>query len=180
MLEAGTYIGNPLPGKPMTWTVTVPAGWIGYEGWAVFTDVPEGDPGVFVGGPDGERRHPRGLLRRERGTAPADVGGRAHRGRPGSRRLDRLGAGRTSLGGYSGTRIDLEVPADVTCENGSDYMVLSSRMAGDCPGPVQPVQLWVLDVEGRPLVVMRNSFADTPAELMSQADDILDSIVITP
>ena len=177
MLEAGTYIGNPLPGKPMTWTVTVPAGWIGYDGWAVFTDVPEGDPGVFVGGPTENIGIPSDSCAARGGTAPAESVGeliaavQARDDWTVSAPVD------TSLGGYSGTRIDLEAPADVTCENGNDYQVLSTFHA---QGPSNRFELWVLDVEGSPLVVMRNSFPDTPAELMSQAGDILDSIVITP
>ncbi len=47
-------------------------------------------------------------------------------------------------------------------------------------GPSNRFNLWVLDVEGRPMVVMRNSYADSPAEQLSQSDDIIDSIGITP
>ena len=128
------------------------------------------------------RRRPR-RFDRERRTigVPADsalrrdtagrVGRRAHRGRPGSRRLDRLGAGRHDSAGTPGRRIDVEAAGRRDLRNGDDYMVLANGPAtGARQGPSNRFDLWVLDVEGSPLVVMRNSFPDTPAELMSQAD----------
>ena len=181
-LEPGTYVGTPVDGKPMTWTVTVPAGWVGYEDWAVLSDVPEDVPGVIVAGPGENDGIPEDSCKAA-GTAPAKsvaeliAGIQAHDDWIFSEPVD------TTLGGYPGTRIDLEVPADITCESSPDYMVLVSSPDGSgfyAQGPSNRFRLWFLDVEGSIVTVMRNSFPDTAAELLAQADDILDSIVITP
>jgi hypothetical protein len=180
-LEAGTYLVHPLPGRPMQWTITVPAGWVGFGDWAVYTDVPEGDPGVFVGGPTDNESIPADSCSAI-GTPAADsvdafiAAVQAREDWNVSAPLD------VTLSGYSGKRIDLEVPADVTCENGSDYMVLA-QPSGDgfhAQGPSNQFRLWIIDVEGTTLVLFRNSFADTSAELVSQGDAILETGVITP
>lgn len=46
--------------------------------------------------------------------------------------------------------------------------------------PGQIVELWVLDVEGSPLMIESNQFLDSPEEDIAQLLAVLDSIVVTP
>ena len=91
-----------------------------------------------------------------------------------------------TIGGRTGTRIDLELPKDVTVCGGvrENYKVLVED--GDASGgwwaqgPSNRFSLWVLDVEGQPVVLMRNSYAESSAEDMTQSDAIVKSVSFTP
>ncbi len=111
-LQAGTYLGEVLPTDPMRWTVTVPAGWSGYQGWAVVGPEDPNDKGVIIAP----------ILK---ASIPADSCATAKPVPATS--VDELVAAvearddwvvsepvDVTIGGYSGKRIDLELPEDVT------------------------------------------------------------------
>lgn len=87
----------------------------------------------------------------------------------------------TTLGGYSGTRVDVEMSADLSiCK---DLYILFAEPDGSgthAQGPANVFRVWILDVEGRPIVFWIESFAGTPPDDVAEAQQIVDSIVITP
>jgi hypothetical protein len=184
VLEGGTYVGEVLPTDPMRWTAAVPAGWNASEGWSVSGPHDSGGKAVVIA-PILGANVPSDSCDAE-GTVPAisvDELVAAVQARDDwtvSEPVD------VTVGGYSGRRINLELPKDVTVCGGKreNYMVITEGSEGDggwwAQGPSNQFHLWVLDVEGRPVVVMRNAYADSPAEQLRQSDDIIDSMVITP
>ena len=181
VLEPGTYVAHPYPGNPLTWTITVPAGWTGFQSYAVYTNVPD-ETGVTLGGPT-KLGIPADSCNAA-GTAPATS-------------VDDLIASvqarddwivsepvATTVSGYHGKRIDLELPSDVTVCGGDrqNYIVLVEGGSGTwhAQGPSNRFHLWALDVDGTTLTIMRNSFAESRPEWMTQSDEILNSSVITP
>lgn len=88
----------------------------------------------------------------------------------------------TTLGGYAGMRVDVEVPADLSA-CGEDYYILFAEPDGSgtpALGPSNRFRVWILDVAGRPVVFWIASFPETPADDMTEAERIVDSIQITP
>ena len=88
----------------------------------------------------------------------------------------------TTLGGYSGTRVDVEAPANFSACNGG-YLFIFAEPDGSgiyAQGPSNAFRVWILDVDGHPIVVFIESFAGTPADDLAEAQQIVDSIVITP
>lgn len=81
-----------------------------------------------------------------------------------------------SLGGYSGKRVDLQLPSDVaSCDNGEFYPWVGSIFA---QGPDNRWDVWILDVEGDRIVVFGTYFPGTSAEDRAEQQAIIDSIVI--
>jgi hypothetical protein len=97
----------------------------------------------------------------------------------GSRAANELAS---TLAGFFGTRVDVEVPADFSACPGGQWFIFAEP-DGDgfyAQGPSNLFRIWILDVGGRPTMVFRQSFAATPAGRMTEAQQIIDSIVITP
>jgi hypothetical protein len=179
ILAAGTYTAHPVPG--MTWTITVPSQWTGADDWFVSYDVAPDVHSVSVGGPtEGE-------------SVPQDSCAAA--GTKAASSVDEFVAAvqarddwtvsapvDVSVGGYSGTRIDLEVPADAICANGRDYMVLAmpDGQGFRADGSDRRFRLWILDVDGKPIVIFRLSSAGSPADRVSEGDAIVETSVIRP
>jgi hypothetical protein len=179
LLLPGTYVSQPYADSSLAWTVTVPGGWNGSGGW-VFIDTPK-DRGIIVG-PMKVLDVPKDSCAPKVTTPARSVDAlisaiRARTDWTVSAPVD------TSLGGYAGKRIDVETPANVDCPGGADYVVFSESPDGSgfhAQGPSNRFTLWILDVDGSPLVIMRNSYAESTAETMAQSDAMVDSIVITP
>jgi hypothetical protein len=178
-LGAGTYTAHPLPG--MTWTITVPAGWTGSDDWFVSYDIAPDVHSVSVGGPTENESIPTDSCAAA-GTTPAAsvdefvAAVQARKDWTVSAPVD------VTVGGYSGTRIDLEVPAGSTCANGGNYMVLAMP-SGDgyrADGPDRRFRLWVLDVDGKPVVIFRLTSSESPPARVAEADAIVETSVITP
>ena len=176
-MAPGTYAAHTVPG--MTWTITVPDGWTGQDDWFVSYDVAPDVHGVSVGGPTENESVPTDSCAAA-GTKPAAsvdefvAAVQAREEWTVSAPVD------ATVGAYSGTRSDVEVPADATCENGSDYMVLAKPdgtgyRAQDLN---KRFRLWILDIDGKPVVIFRNNAANAPAERVSQADSIVETSVI--
>jgi hypothetical protein len=165
----------------MTWTITVPSGWVGGDDWFVSYDIAPDVHSVSVGGPTADE------------SVPADSCAAAGT-RPAASVAEFIAAvqARTDwtvsapvdvrVGGYSGTRIDLEVPAGSTCPDGGNYMVLAMPN-GDgyrADGMDRRFRLWILDVDGKPVVIFRLASANSPAERIAEGDAIVETSVITP
>jgi hypothetical protein len=85
-------------------------------------------------------------------------------------------------GGYPGQRVDVEMPADLSACGDGYYLLFAEPDGSGIPalGPSSRFRVWILDIEGRPIVFWIGSFAGTPPDDMATAQRIVDSIVITP
>lgn len=178
-LAAGTYAAHPVPG--MTWTITVPDGWTGADDWFVSYDIAPDVHSVSVGGPTENESVPTNSCAAA-GTKPAASVDEFIAAVQARQDWSVTAPVDVHVGGFSGTRIDLEVPAGSTCADGSNYMVLAMPN-GDgyrADGPYTRFRLWVLDVNGKPIVIFRNSSSSSPAERVAEGDAIVETSVITP
>jgi hypothetical protein len=83
-----------------------------------------------------------------------------------------------SLGGYSGKRVELQLPSDVeSCDNREFYPWVGSVFA---QGPDNIWDVWMLDVDGDRLVIIASRFPGTSAEDRAEQEAIVDSINIEP
>ena len=166
----------------MTLRFTVPDGWVGFRGVGVLpatgTEAPDGmgivfgevsagmfadpcrwraaDPEVPVGPTVDDLVNAFAEQTAYEASAPVDV----------------------SLGGYSGKRVDLQLPSDVaTCDNGEFYPWVGSIFA---QGPDNRWDVWILDVEGDRIVIFGTHFPGTSAEDRAEQQAIIDPIVIDP
>ena len=176
-LDAGTVMASPH--DSITVTFTVPEGWEGFSGTCVTpvtgTSAPDGMGICFldvIGGLYSDPCHP---------AAEADIpiG-------PGVDDLANALAEQTAyeatnptdvtLGGYSGKRIDLQLPADVaSCGefypwNGSIY----------AQGPDNRWHVWILDVDGARFVIVSSYFPGTSEADLAEQQAIVDSMRIEP
>jgi hypothetical protein len=82
------------------------------------------------------------------------------------------------LGGYTGLRMDLQLPSDIdfaTCDEGQFWVWDAAPYA---QGPGNEWHLWILDVEGVRVVVLVEDFATTPAEDRAAMQEVVDSMEI--
>ncbi len=170
-----------ITGESLSWTATVPAGWTGAGSWYLTpsqgTTGPTGIAVAATGAVNVPSDPCDGIGKVSDAESPADVvaalGARDD--------LVVSNAIDTTLGGYSGTRVDVEGPADLSACDGSYIIFAEPDGSGFyAQGPSNLLRLWILDVEGRPIAFWINSFAGTPADDMAEAQQIVDSIVITP
>jgi hypothetical protein len=180
-LAPGTYLIRPYKGNPLTWTVTVPAGWRAYEDWALVGPELPGNIGTA-------------LTLTEKVAVPADSC-RAD-GTPPAATVDAFIASvkarhdwlvsepaDIAVGGYTGRRIDIELPANIgTCGSNTDYFVTAEDGKGGfyAQAPSNRFTFWALDVKGTPKVLMRSTFAAVPAREISETDAMVESSLITP
>ena len=190
-LGAGTYRLSPLASAPnLRIDATIPAGWQGFGSWAILgpkgTGAPQGTGIGFIAA-TGIFTDPCHWDRAGNGSWPQpgiDVGPTVD---------DLVNALKSStaytsttpvaitLGGYSGKRIDLQLPADITgCDTGR-YFVFSGIDAGNyAQGPANRVQAWIVDAGGTRLIALVGDYAATPETDRAAARSILDSLVIRP
>ena len=182
-LDAGTVVATGLgPSESTSVTFTVPEGWEGFAGACVLpitgTVAPDGMGICFGEVNDGLYSDP---CHGHGGPTDVPVG-------PTVDELVEALAAQTAyeatrptdvtLGGYSGKRMDLQLPSDVaSCDNGEFYPWSGSIYA---QGPDNRWQLWILDVEGDRLVIIVTDFAGTPPEDRAEQQAIVDSIQIEP
>jgi len=174
------YTGRALPGDLMAFTITAPAGWSGFGGFFLAgqraSTAPDGVAISFNHDPDVV-------------TDPCD--GSVHTPTPGSNgpsvddlvaalsaRDDLLVSGVTDveLAGYSGKRLDLQLPETSTC---SSPYVFAEPKGLYSNGPGNRWRVWLLDVGGEVAVVVRLAYAGTPAEDLAAADAAIETIRIT-
>jgi hypothetical protein len=178
-LDAGTYAAHPVPG--MTWTITVPTGWTGQDDWFLSYDVAPDVHSVSVGGPTQNESVPTDSCAAAGTNAAESVDEflaavQARDDWTVSAPVD------VTVSGYSGSRIDVEVPADATCANGSNYMVLAmpDGQGYRADGPDRRFRLWMLDIDGKPIVIFRLSSSESPAARVAEGDAIVETSIITP
>ncbi len=97
--------------------------------------------------------------------------------------------------GYDGYHLVLEIPEGDYYQPGQGFVACddpNSPTGSSFDGwegptfsryyqrPGQIVELWVLDVEGSPLLIESDRFHDSPEEDIAQLQAILDTVVITP
>jgi hypothetical protein len=185
-LDPGTYITYPSQGHSVRWQVTVPAGWTNPHEWFLYPtslglpDGPDGvaaaflhTPAVFVddcdfGGGMIETRTVAQLISAIRAKDGWDV----------SNPED------VTIGGFSGQRLDVDLPADSSrCGEGNAAMVFGEPGTENGffqLGPAQQLRVWILAVDGQIVGLVRESFEASPADLVAEAEAILESSVITP
>lgn len=180
----GRFAGAPFDRQPLTWTVTIPAGWSGAASWAIV-------------GPATPLPEPVIVMLAENWTIPADSCDAAG-STPAASTAEFLAAiakradwhpsnpVATTIAGYPAKRVDFELPVDVTvCRGDSDnYIVFAEARDSTgfhAQGSSNRWTVWVLDIPGRgPVYVARDSFPGTPAAQVTAADAIVSSIEITP
>ena len=182
-LEAGQVIATGFgASESVTLRFTVPDGWTGFTGVGVLpltgTEAPDGMGIVFgevnaglFGDPcdwsGGAPTVPVGPSVEDLANALADQTG-----------YEASGPVDVSLGGYSGKRVDLQLPSDVaSCDNGEFYPWVGSVYA---QGPDNIWHVWILDVEGDRIVVLTTEFPGTSAADRAEQQAIVDSISLEP
>ncbi len=181
LLESRDYVGRALTGDPMTFIITAPKGWTGYGGFFIggpqLSGPPSGigisfnhDPQVVDDPCSQPVVSPSPAL-----SAPSiDELVAALSARDD---LQVSGVTDTVLAGYSGKRLDLQLPATLACDN---HYVFAEPKGLYANGPANRWRVWLLDVKGDTAVVVLLDYATTPIEDRTAAQAAIDSIRITP
>jgi hypothetical protein len=167
-------------GSSVVWTADLPARWSN-QGWFVTPrQGPKGPTGIAVGAPGGINVP----------SDPCDGGGKVSDNKTPADVVEALGsredlvvsnAIETTLGGYSGLRVDVEGPADLgACEDLYVILVDPGGLGYRVQGPSNRMRMWIVDVEDRPRVFQIESFPGTPPDDLAAAQRIVDSIEINP
>jgi len=180
LLENRDYVAHAVTGDPMAFTITGPEGWTGFGGFFI------AGPGTSAA-PDGigiSFNHDPEVV-----TDPCDSS--AHTAAPGAEGpsveslvaaltaredLQVSGLTDTTLAGYSGKRLDLQLPAEQPCS----WYVFAEPKGLYANGLSNRWRVWLLDVDGETAVVVLLDYAATPAEDRATAQAAIDSIRITP
>lgn len=195
-LAAGAYVLNPLIGRSLQIAVDVPAGWQGYGNFALLGPKGTGSPdGIGIGfiattGLYGDPCH-WDLKGDHTWPQPADIAVG-----PSVDELVRALAANTaytttapidtSLNGFRGKQLELRVPSEIAaCDKDSSgesrYMVFSGPDGGlYAQGPDWHMQLSIVDAGGTRLIAVLGTYAGTPTADRAAAQQILDSLAITP
>ena len=173
----GTFTGQ-FATSPISWTVTIPNGWAGYDTDIVMGPQRPGDKGTAI---LTERavNVPKDSCAPE-GTVPAKSAEEFLAAVAARKDWNVSKRQAATIGAYPATRIDIVLPATSICGDGKDYMVVAHNDGKGfySQGPSMHVTYWVADVNGEPLFVERFSFAETPASDLTESDAVVDSIEI--
>jgi hypothetical protein len=179
-LEARDYIARAFPGDPMAFLITAPEGWTGaaeffMSGPGRGSSAPDGvaisfnhDPQV-VADPCGPNTEDPALRTPSLDDLVAALFARED--------LQASGLTDTTLGGYSGKRLDLQFQDELGCANAYVFAEPKGLYAN---GPANRWRIWLLDVEGETAVVVLLDYAGTQAEDRAAAEAAIQSIRITP
>lgn len=181
---------RPIAGNPLVWQVTVPPGWTdGGSNWFLYP--------VSVGGPAGNASgKPNGLavafvnvpevfvdscnfesMSETSSVAELVAAIRAKDDWVSSAPID------VTISGFAGQRLDVALPADLSVCGSDNYLVFGEPGTGNgfyAQGPSQLLRVWIIDVDGRIVLLARESFAGTPPKELAEAQPIIESSVITP
>jgi hypothetical protein len=182
---------RPIVGNPFGWQVTVPLGWSIGGNWYLYP--------ASLGGPAGNAGtgQPNGLAvafvnAPQVYVDSCDVGSMsdtssvaelvaAIQAKPDwvvSTPVD------VALSGFQGQRLDATLPSDLSvCGPDANYLVFGERGTENgfyAQGPSQQLRLWVLDLNGRVVLLALESFAATPATALSQGQQIIESSALMP
>lgn len=202
-LPAGTYFTNPISESPLKVTFEVPGDWDGFGPWGIIgPDGPEAPKGIGIGflTAEGLFSDPCHWDLARNGSWPQ--AGDVAAGTTAEDLVAALGANDAYtatapvdvvIGGYSGKRVDLELPADVTtgCDvvaaqsgsGGVSFVWGTTDAAGNglyIQGPNQRWQVNVIDIAGTRLIVVVDDYPTTPQAYRDAARAIVDSIELTP
>ena len=173
-LNAQDYLARALPGDPMAFTVTAPVGWTGFGGWAIYG--PNGIGIAFMHGPQ-VTADPCDPAAREPSPAPTAPSVDELVASLSARRdLQVSGVTDTVLAGYSGKRLDVQLPVQFAC---GQHYVFAEPQGFYAQGPANRWRVWVLDAGGETAVVVFSDFAETLAADRAVAQAAIDSIRIT-
>jgi hypothetical protein len=167
-------------GDSITWTANAPDRWSD-RGWFIATEVGTEGPGGVAVAATGAVNVPSdpcdGLGMVSVAESAADVVAEFEARDD----LTVSSAAAITLGGYSGSRIDVEVPADLSACEGNYFLFAEPDGSGFfAQGPSNQLRIWILDVEDRPVIFWIQSFPGTaPADLI-EAQQIMESVVVTP
>jgi hypothetical protein len=201
MLPAGTYVITPSahpawtacphPAAPgcsdppaadaIRFTLTVPEGWVGVDGTAIWPAELEAAPpgGASVGFSRGSWLHS-DPCRQDLKLPDVNVGPTVDdfaNALADNRFLEVTTPVDVTLAGYRGKYLDLQVPADLSrCP--TSYHPWEPGIYAQGPG--QRWHLWILDVRGVRVVVMGTDYAATSAQHRAELEAIVDSITIEP
>ena len=192
-LEPGTYVTTPLDGAPLAWQITVPRGWTNGHDWFLFPTSQGSAEGPDLGGGKRNGVAVAFLNVPEVVLDPCDFDGplsdtdmvpelvaaiQARDDWVVSTPVD------VTIGRFSGQRVDIRLPADVSvC--GEDAWLSVFREPGTDNGypqlgPSNQLRAWILDVGGRIVILQRESYPGSPAQELAEAQQIIESSVITP
>ena len=180
ILRAGDYVARALPGDQMGFTVTVPDSWAGHGGWALYGPTsyspPDGIGIAFMHDPQVT-------------TEPCDPAATEPLPAPSAPSVDDLVAALSAradlqvsgvtdamLAGYSGKRVDVQLPAQLAC---SQHYVFAEPQGLYAQGTSNRWRVWVLDADGQTAVVVLMDYAGTSPENLAAAQAAIDSIRIT-
>ena len=85
-----------------------------------------------------------------------------------------------TLGGYTGQRLDIQLPEDASRCPFEDFFVWDGVGAIYPQGPDNRWDVWIVDVEGERVVVFTTYFPETSAEDQAELQAIVDSITFEP
>jgi hypothetical protein len=184
-LRAGTYVMAPFgePNDAIRFTVTVPDGWVaGRDQTAIVSETgPEGPDGtalvlIMVNGLYSDPCHDNAAGEQDVLVGPTveDLAAALQD----QSAYEASAPTAVALGGYTGLRMDLQLPSDIdfaTCDEGQFWVWDAAPYA---LGTGNEWHLWILDVEGARVVVLVEDFAATPAQDRAAMQEIVDSIEI--
>jgi hypothetical protein len=90
----------------------------------------------------------------------------------------------TALAGFPAWSLEILIPSDfemAACDGGQ--VIFWESASGDVRfglGPGELIRLWVVDIDGQPIVVEGSTFLTGPPDASTELDAIVDSLVITP
>jgi hypothetical protein len=178
----GTYVAHALPGDPMDFIVSVPAGWSGFGGFAI----------VGPGGSSGPTGVMIALMHDPRVVRDPCIpsGGSSSPTPSGPQSVDDLVAALSSfdgvtvtgvtdgtIGGFPGKRVDLTLPVERAC---GQHYVFDEPQGLFAQGSSDRWQVWIVNADGETAVVALTSFRETPPEDLAAAHAIVDSMEIEP
>ena len=84
--------------------------------------------------------------------------------------------------GYPTTHLQLQATPDARCPDGADLELIDTVDHGvvTSPGPGADLDLWVVDVDGNPLLAMASHLPGTPAGTLGQLRSMVASIEFVP
>jgi hypothetical protein len=87
-----------------------------------------------------------------------------------------------TIDGYSGTRFRITLPTDLDMPADGRYLLFQDGSAGDrwAFAPGQIIDVYVIDVDGRAIVLELFSYPDTPADDHAARQAVIDSIRFNP
>jgi len=173
-VAAGDYILRTFPSDPMAFTATIPEGWAGFGGWSIFSN----NSGIaflrnppVVSTPCSPTKDappvaaPSGSVDEIVARLSAYTGGQVS------------AATDVTLAGYSGKRLDIQLPATLAC---GQHYVFDEPQGLYAQGPSNRWRVWVLDADGSAAVIVLMDYPTTSDERRIASLAIVNSVRIAP